>query len=560
MRNPAIYIVMASLVVSLAAGAGGGPSIADAAGPQMGDILAADGRLLFSVDHVTGARTILTDFANAAQGPTGSSFTVATGLDGSIYVTDGASDQKGKLFKVFFDGTRSVLSDATDSTQGDPWHTTDTVAVDADGSILVSDRGFGGGGNAAGLWRVVASSGFRTKLVDYGGHPEGLVLDAGNNILLGDAEGGTDCHTFGGCGSLSLVNPVAGTLTPLGDFGNPSQGPLGEDAGQALARDTDGTILVVDPFAPPGSPSCFDVNGCGSVFRWDPITKMHSLLTKYGDAAQGSVSSFRPKGVAVGTNGTIFVSPCPGTGGAGAICTVDRVTGVRTIFSDFGNATQGSLGAGPHSLAIITAVVTATTTTTMPLAGATTTTLPHTAEICGNCIDDDGNGRTDFEDAQCCPQAHMLAYALRKTQLVPRKGGTSLMLDSTLSGVQAKDLNPLRADVFVEIRDRTGEVLCAHIPAAKFVAKRKGKYFAFLDRRGQVAGTSGISGVVVKPVHGNVLVHVEGKTVRTSGPHDTALQVTVAFRDPSTAEAGNRCGATAATFRKKGTKGGLKFP
>src|SRR6476619_1723162 len=64
---------------------------------QPGDIIAADGRRLFSIKPTTGIRTVLSDFSNAAQGPTGSSFRVATGPGGVIYVTDGASDQMSKL-------------------------------------------------------------------------------------------------------------------------------------------------------------------------------------------------------------------------------------------------------------------------------------------------------------------------------------------------------------------------------------------------------------------------------------------------------------------------------
>ena len=315
---------------------------------QPGDILVADGTLMFAVNPATGARTILTDFSNATQGPTGSSFRVATGPGGVIYVTDGASDQKSKLFRVFADGTRTVVSDATNASQGLPWHTTDTPAVDIDGTILVSDRGFGGGGNDAGLWRVDPATGLRTKLTDVDGHWQGITLDSTNRILLGNAEGGTDCHTFGGCGALYGVDRTTGALTPLADFGNVSQGPLGEDAGYALAKDTDGTILVSDPFAPP----C--VSSCGVLFRWNPATGNHTYVTKLDDATQG-VGGFRVEGVAVAANGTIYISACNGTGGRLAICTVNPTTGARTVFSDFGNAAQGPLGFGIGSLAILQA-------------------------------------------------------------------------------------------------------------------------------------------------------------------------------------------------------------
>jgi hypothetical protein len=320
------------------------------AAAQPGDILVADGTLMFAVNPTTGARTVLTDFSNAAQGPTGSSFKVATGPGGLIYVTDGASDQLSKLFRVFADGTRVVVSDAANAAQGLPWHTTDTPVVLPDGSILVSDRGIGGGGNDGGMWHVDPATGFRMHFLITTTLPEGIALDATDQILLGDSEGGTDCHTFGGCGSLSSVDINAGTRTTLSDFGNPSQGPLGEDAGYALAKDFDGTILVSDPFAPP----CPANLTCGVLFRWDPITSTRSYVTKFGDATQGA-AGYRPEGIAVDAKGTIFLSACFGSNGRLAICTVDRVTGSRTVFSDFGDSSQGPLGFGIGSLAIMQA-------------------------------------------------------------------------------------------------------------------------------------------------------------------------------------------------------------
>src|SRR4051812_44901589 len=121
----ALLVLLGSLVASRSHAAVGG------------DIVAADGTLLFRVDRVTGARTVLSDFHDATQGPVGSSFCVAAGPGGTVYVTDGASDQSGKLFQVSADGSRVVRSDATNATQGDPWHTNHGVFVDVDGSILV---------------------------------------------------------------------------------------------------------------------------------------------------------------------------------------------------------------------------------------------------------------------------------------------------------------------------------------------------------------------------------------------------------------------------------------
>jgi hypothetical protein len=313
--------------------------------PKAGDIIAADGFVLFAIDPTTGARTALSTFSNAAQGPTGNAGRVATGPGGVIYVVGGANI----LFRVSSNGMRVVVSDPTNASQGLPFHSPDTPAVDTDGSILVTDRGIGGGGNDGGVWRVDATTGVRTKILTTVGLPEGVAFDSTNEFLLGDSQAGTDCHTFGPCGSLSRLNGLTGARTTLSDFGNSSEGPLGEDAGYAVAKDNDGTVLVTDPFAPP-CPS--GSSPCGVLFRWDPITHLRTAVTNFADPTQGA-DGFRPQGVAVAANGTIFVSSCNGTLGRLGICTVNRTTGVRTLFSDFGDATQGALGFVGGSLAIM---------------------------------------------------------------------------------------------------------------------------------------------------------------------------------------------------------------
>src|SRR6059058_4551346 len=42
-------------------------------------------------------------------------------------------------------------------------------------------------------------------------------------------------------------------------------------------------------------------------------------------------------------------------------------------------------------------------------------------EDCGNCVDDDGDGRTDYEDPACCAQT--AAMQVKKVLIVPGAGG-----------------------------------------------------------------------------------------------------------------------------------------
>src|SRR5439155_441253 len=46
------------------------------------------------------------------------------------------------------------------------------------------------------------------------------------------------------------------------------------------------------------------------------------------------------------------------------------------------------------------------------------------AEICGNCIDDDNNGLTDFEDPACCLQSGTFTMTLKAGHLRPHGSAT----------------------------------------------------------------------------------------------------------------------------------------
>jgi hypothetical protein len=179
-----------------------------------------------------------------------------------------------------------------------------------------------------------------------GRDPFGVGVDGTDGtILVTDTEAGTDCHAGStgtdGCGALFLVDPNNGTRTMVSDFGNPSQGPLGDDP-VAVVRDTDSSYLVLDSVAGQCS------GGCGALFSVDRAGNRR-VLTDFGNASQGPGGG-QPFGLAL-ADGAILTTGCQGsTPGVTGICRVDRVTGVRTLISDFGNPAQGPVGSGPLTL------------------------------------------------------------------------------------------------------------------------------------------------------------------------------------------------------------------
>jgi glucose/arabinose dehydrogenase len=292
---------------------------------------------LFRVDQTTGARTVLSNFYDAAQGPTGSNpqgVTVAE--SGVILVTDKTA---GKLFQIDpTTGARTVLSDF--GKPGEPGvvigHPV-SGAVEATGTILVLDQEAVLFDIPGVLFRIDPTTGARTVLSDFGKRaqgrrgrdPMGVTVASDGFILVVDPEAGASFR-----GVLFRVDPTTGARTVLSDFGKRAQGPLGMNPkGIAVARD--GSILVVDP----------DVgrDRRGVLFRVDPTTGARTILSNFGRQAQGTVAETLSGGVAVEDIGTILVvgkayRTYPGfpSGLSDVLFQLDPTTGARTILSDFG--------------------------------------------------------------------------------------------------------------------------------------------------------------------------------------------------------------------------------
>jgi sugar lactone lactonase YvrE len=315
---------------------------------NQGDILVGDQGdgtnnfgAIFLVDPSTGARTIFSDFGDPAQGPTGDGFGngqggVAIDSSGNILVGD-----NNMLFSVNpANGNRTVLSDFFDPAQGPTGGDPSGIAIDSSGNILVI---------AGELFTVDPSNGNRTLLSDFGDAaqgslgvgPFGVAIDSNGDILVIDLSAGT-----GGLGALFRVDPSNGNRTVLSDFGDPAQGILGENP-IGITIDSGGDILVIDNDAGLGP-----INN-GALFVVEPSNGNRTLLSDFGDPAQGTTGS-DPSGVAIDLNGDILVVDLSaGMGQQGALFRVDPSNGNRTLVSDFGAAAQGDLGVDPRSVAVL---------------------------------------------------------------------------------------------------------------------------------------------------------------------------------------------------------------
>ncbi len=201
-----------------------------------------------------------------------------------------------------------------------------------------------------------------------------------------------------------------------------------------------------------------------------------------------------------------------------------------------------------------------TTTSTTEAHGSTTTTTtqPGPHEICGNCIDDDGNGLTDFEDPACCSESQSFTMVVKHGRLRPAGNLSRLRLKTLLARSGLSQVNPMHDDVFLQIRPAGGEeLLCAHMPAKKFMHMHGA--FKFWDKKHLVTSAKGINDLTVKVRRdGSVHLRTLGRHVQMPMPEHGLLQVTVGFLDPS-GDGGNRCSTTVESFRT-GHKGALITP
>lgn len=281
-----------------------------------GDVLVADfeagpngAGFLFLVNPTTGMRTVLSDFGNPMQGPTGQSpFGVTVVDSNTLLVIDSQGiSGNGTLFSVDpTTGMRAVLSDFSNTAQG-----------------------------------------------PLGVEPVGVMMGPAGNLLVTDTDAGTDVPggEEGGNGALFSINPATGTRTLLSDFGNATQGPLGQTP-TGIARGAGGTIFVIDPDAGTDIPNDGKTGGNGALFQINPTTGVRILLSDFGNTTQGP-AGINPGGVVLGPGGVLFVADTEaGTGGAGTLFSVNPLTGARTVLSSFGVMGQGAAGIDPFFVAV----------------------------------------------------------------------------------------------------------------------------------------------------------------------------------------------------------------
>jgi hypothetical protein len=173
-------------------------------------------------------------------------------------------------------------------------------------------------------------------------------------------------------------------------------------------------------------------------------------------------------------------------------------------------------------------------------------------EICGNCLDDDGNGLVDFEDPACC--AESFTGRIRWGNFRPKTDGKLRMNLRTALGKGGLFVDPPVEQVGLVLRaDEEPFVLCSVAEPGLF--ELRGNKYKFKKRKGNELASGLWRMTIRQRDDGELRYRAYGRRVdwgfgRASDSPQRTVRMTVGFRDPDAGEATNRCVTITDEFRR----------
>jgi len=196
-----------------------------------------------------------------------------------------------------------------------------------------------------------------------------------------------------------------------------------------------------------------------------------------------------------------------------------------------------------------------TTTSTQPAGSTTTSTTTPPVEVCDNCIDDDLDGRVDFEQVSCCQPSLRRTLVFRDARLAPTKSGTRLDLTVLVAGATLLDVLQTVGPI-VQLRGADGRaLLCVPIEHGG-IRGRKQDRFILNDPHETFPELLGITRFTLRATRDGVLAHLAGRHVRMPMPPAGLLHLALGAGDFT---APGFCSSDAAELRRV-HKSGLRGP
>ncbi len=166
-------------------------------------------------------------------------------------------------------------------------------------------------------------------------------------------------------------------------------------------------------------------------------------------------------------------------------------------------------------------------------------------EICGDGVDNDGNGLIDFDDPACCPQTTGLAIRHMLFKPAPRNPrGRNLDLRSRFAVALPAGFDPKTQDTSLQMSDGAGMLFERTITSPNWAAPRA-RLFRFADQVGTVGGGLYMARFKVKR-DGRVVFRAVGRQMGLRATDGREVRVTV--------RVGNLCAQTITNLRAKRTR------
>jgi hypothetical protein len=292
-----------------------------------------------------------------------------------------------------------------------------------------------------------------------------------NRITNHTTAGSGDIRIFGGVDGLTITNnDMSGgagwAIRITNDTGSSSNIMIHENniANFAGSGGMFGGGLFVGPGAYPTGTLDATCNWWNDPCGPFNVTNNPDGIGEEVQEAVPSTVDFSPWLIAPGPAPASGMGTCSGTAITCRLTTTTTTTPVTTTTTTT-----------PVTTTTTTTPVTATTTTTPVVPSTTSTTLPP--EICGNCLDDDGNGLIDAEDPACCSTVQPLTV----TRASFRPAKSTLHIRATFPDGTFAGLDPRQQDVHLQVRGASGELVCSTIPAADWQELFQ-RTFGFFDQ------------------------------------------------------------------------------
>lgn len=173
-------------------------------------------------------------------------------------------------------------------------------------------------------------------------------------------------------------------------------------------------------------------------------------------------------------------------------------------------------------------------------------------EICGNCIDDDGDGLVDLADSACCAPERTAAMELVEGLIAPGVATSRLRLAATLG--PGAHLSADGQQVLLQLGSAPNGSFCASMPPSAFRGSGERLHLA----GGAVAGARGVRRMVLKQARdGSIRWRARGRRVGFStDEREGTLDILLLLADATAPDAGARC-FTARAFFQPGRGGTL---